>query len=115
MIYNVLVYVPDGLVEDDVVATVQEVLDRPKVRIVHDLEAACATLGVHKDWAWAVIQVPADQLQCEDLRQAFRQNKALPVVLSEQIDDPEISDWVFLEPPFDTEMLREALEKTRPF
>ncbi|MEM6940458.1 MAG: hypothetical protein AAF943_03815 [Pseudomonadota bacterium] len=111
---NVLVYVPDGLIEDDIVTTVREVLENATIRFVDSIDAVRATLDSYKDWAWAVIDMSEEDLTRPELREAFAKNNALPVVLSPPVQDPDVSDWVFLDPPFSAEMLREALEKTRP-
>lgn len=112
---NVLIYVRDGLIEDDIIATVQDVLDNASIRVADSVEAVRTTLESYKGWAWAVVDVPSEVLGREDLRAAFAQNDALPVVLAPKVDDPAVADWVFLDPPFTTDMLREALERTRPY
>ncbi|MEW9921483.1 hypothetical protein AB2B41_17880 [Marimonas sp. MJW-29] len=112
---NVLVYVPNGLIEDDVVATVREVHKGAEVKLVENIDAVCKTLSEHRGWAWAVLDAEPEELERADLREALVRNEALPVVLSQRIEDPAISDWVFLDPPFSTEMLRDALDKTRPY
>lgn len=112
---NVLVYVPNGLIEEDVIATVQEVHEGADVKIVENIDAVCETLGQHRGWAWAVLDASPEELGRDDLREALLRNEALPVVLGQRIEDPKIADWVFLDPPFTTEMLREALGRTRPY
>lgn len=111
---NVLICMPNGIVADDVVATVSEVHPNPEFRVVRDVDALCATLDRHQGWAWAVLDVPGKDLVRADLRQALSRNHVLPVVFAPRSDDPDLAGWVFLDPPFNSEMLRKALDRTRP-
>ncbi|MEM7521848.1 MAG: hypothetical protein AAF307_12525, partial [Pseudomonadota bacterium] len=111
----VLVHVRNGLVESDVVATVSDVLKDASIQVVTTVEAACEMLQRFDGWAWAVLDLEDDELKRDDLRQALERNRALPVVLHEPLNDPEVEDWVFLDPPFNTEMLRAALRRTAPY
>ena len=111
---NVLICVSNDIVAEDVVAIVQEAHPSPQIHQVTNIDEVCATLHRHSGWAWAVLEVSSQELARADLREALRLNKALPVVLSPRLDDPEVSSWVFLDPPFNSTMLREALARTCP-
>lgn len=112
---NVLVHVSNGIVESDVIATIREVLSNAHIQVVNTVEAACETLRQYDGWAWAVLDMDEQALGSDELRQALAEKQALPVVLAPPLQDPQVSDWVFIDPPFTTHMLQEALRRTAPF
>ncbi len=112
---QVMLFISDPIVESDVQETVLEVLPDADVHRVEDLTVACDMLAKHKGWAWAVLDVPLETLRAPELQAALKDNLALPVVLSEELDDPGMKDWIFLDPPFSSDMLGDALRRTAPY
>ena len=110
---NVLILVEDQFVREDIIECVRDIHPQAKIRIAENVEEARNGLARHEDWAWAILDVPEADLYRDDIRAAIRDRGALPVVLSEPLEDPQMHDWVFLDRPFNSEMLRSALHRTR--
>ena len=110
---NVLVFIPDGIVREDVVQTVKEVLADAHIWAVDTVEAMRDTLAKHQGWAWAVVDAPRADLDDPATRRSFEEHKARPIVLSGPRDGAG-ADWVFVNQPFDTATLHAALMRTRP-
>ncbi|QUJ77046.1 hypothetical protein KDD17_03145 [Sulfitobacter albidus] len=115
---HVLVFISDPILRDDVIETVNEVHPQAQIEIAEDYDQACERLHALDGWAWAIINPELDRAPIDaslkGLGFAMQARAALPVVLSAPVRDTDTQNWIFLEPPFNTPMLRDALLQTLP-
>lgn len=114
MAQNVLILERNPIIAQDIHETVLGVLPNAQVKMADAIEDAVTVLANQEDWAWVVLDCKAEELENPDLKAALAQRVRHPVVIHDPIPLDGAEHWIFLEPPFTTTSLENALAATVP-
>ncbi|KGB81416.1 hypothetical protein JT55_13400 [Rhodovulum sp. NI22] len=109
MCLNVLVLESDPFIAEDIREIVTALEPRAEVHLTESVGHAITLLDQAENWIWAVIDCRSYQLTDPALRVALDQRNLTPVVLNDAAAEARCGGWVFLNKPFSTASLEDAL------